>query len=334
MKSQFFSNQFKPSQAWDDFVLANALDGGLLQSGAWGKFQTSLKRAVWQLGVKQGEQWLIAGQAIRQSGPAGLSYWYLPRSPVLAKDLAPEQQKEALDLFFAETIKLAKKEKAILLRFEPTSDFKISQPVRQIGDIQPRQTLVLDLTKPAAELLAQMKSKTRYNISVAQKHQVQIEVKEEIQEKDFAEFWRLQEQTAQRQKIKLHPRQYYWQMLQILSQTGQAKLYLAKWQNRVIAANVLVYAGDWAYYLHGASSDEDKNLMAPYLLHWQAITEAQAADKKFYDFWGVSDSKESWQGITRFKQGFAPGQNFVNYFGCFELPVDDFWYRLYRLLKK
>src|SRR3989344_1829768 len=106
--------------------------------------------------------------------------------------------------------------------------------------------------------------------------------------------------NARRQGIHLHNQEYYWKMLEILGEQAGAKLYLAERQDKIIAANIVVYCGERAYYLHGATSDQNKNLMAPYWLQWQAILDAKAAGKKFYDFWGVSASKKSWQGITRF----------------------------------
>ncbi|MFA6428643.1 MAG: peptidoglycan bridge formation glycyltransferase FemA/FemB family protein [Candidatus Buchananbacteria bacterium] len=333
MLVKYFTNQ--EGNLWDKFVSQQALDGGLLQAWPWGEFKQSLKQTVWRLAVMDGEAILLVAQIIKESLPAGFSYLYCPRGPVLKNNLNQSQQTAVLNFFLVEVTKLAKNNQAVFVRLEPT--YQLPAVDRQLvasGQVQPKQTLILDLTKPASELLAQMKSKTRYNISVASKHGVQVRVASQITELDFTAFWELIKQTSTRQQISSHSQKYYQAMIKQFASRGQVKLYLADFQGRIIAVNLVVQSGNWAYYLHGASADADKNLMAPYLLQWQAILEAQAAGQKFYDFWGVSETKKSWAGITRFKQGFAPGQKFSTYPGCYDSVVNRFWYLAYQWLKK
>ena len=170
-----------------------------------------------------------------------------------------------------------------------------------------------------------MKPKTRYNIKVAQKHQIKIDRGENY----FPDFWRLMQKTSLRQEIKPHPQNYYKKMLATLGEEGIIKLMVAKYQGRVIASNLMVYFGDWAVYLHGASDYEYRQYMAPFLLQWQAITEAKNQGKKYYDFWGVDEKK--WPGVTRFKKGFGAEKNFVEYLGADDEIYSKIWYNIYRL---
>jgi len=80
--------------------------------------------------------------------------------------------------------------------------------------------------------------------------------------------------------------------------------------------------------------------MAPHLLQWEAIKYAKQEGYKWYDFWGINPSKnlkikKSWQGITRFKQGFVSEKTGkeINYPPCLDLPVSRFWYTLYKVVK-
>lgn len=67
-----------------------------------------------------------------------------------------------------------------------------------------------------------------------------------------------------------------------------ASLYLAKHKGKTIAGIIATFYKDTAIYYYGASSNEDRNLMAPYLLQWHAILEAKSRGCKHYDFLGIS----------------------------------------------
>ncbi|HRQ32721.1 MAG TPA: peptidoglycan bridge formation glycyltransferase FemA/FemB family protein, partial [Anaerolineales bacterium] len=75
--------------------------------------------------------------------------------------------------------------------------------------------------------------------------------------------------------------------------------------------------GNRAYYLYGASTDEERNRMPTYLLQWEAMKWAKARGCEEYDLWGVPDEDEAtleanfesrhdglW-GVYRFKRGFG-----------------------------
>jgi lipid II:glycine glycyltransferase (peptidoglycan interpeptide bridge formation enzyme) len=80
----------------------------------------------------------------------------------------------------------------------------------------------------------------------------------------------------------------------------------------------MVFAhGKRAYYLYGASTDEERNRMPTYLLQWEAIKWARSKGAEEYDLWGVPDEDEEileenfekrsdglW-GVYRFKRGFG-----------------------------
>ena len=121
------------------------------------------------------------------------------------------------------------------------------------------------------------------------------------------------------------------------------KLYVAKYNGKVIAANLVVFYGETCTYLHGASDDEYRNVMAPYLLQWQQIRDAKKMGCKKYDFGGVKtgrkkneerSKKNSWEGITRFKLGFSPNTKPVEFPGCYDIIVSPVRYFMYRVMQK
>ena len=291
---------------WNQFIIKN--NGSFLQSWQWGEFQESLGRKIWRLEIA-GSKGLI----IKHNLPLGKSYLYCPRGPI-----------GPIEMFLEKVKEIGQQEKSIFFKIEPP-EVCISRTRLKIHTLQPQKTLILDITKPEEELLNQMHPKTRYNIRLAQKKGVTIE---ESKEK-IDDFLRLSKETAQRDKFHLHPKKYYQKMLEVLGQEGMVKLFLAKYQNQIIVANLICFFGQTAVYLHGASDYSFRHLMAPYLCQWQAILEAKKQGFKYYDFWGIDEEK--WPGVTRFKKSFT-GQE-ITYPGSFDLVSQPIWYKIYQLAK-
>jgi len=295
-----------------------------LQSWEWGEFQSSLGRKVWRFKIEREGELVSMGQAIGHELPFGLSYIYLPRGP-LTNPVAKNHPNEFLKLFILEVKKFV--QKPVFIRTESTGFDFGEHSWQKVRDVQPSHTLILDLERDEDELLADMHQKTRYNIRVAGKHEVGVR---KMEENEFEKFWELIEVTTERDKFRAHPKSYYKKMLESLG--SMAEVWFAEYKGKVIAANLMIFWGDTVVYLHGASSRDYKNVMAPYLLHWELIKQAKADAYKFYDFWGIAPAdspNHPWAGITRFKKGF--GGTEVTYPGTFDLPISKPWYLLYKL---
>ncbi len=293
-----------------------------LQSSEWAKFQESLGRKVWLLKDDFGQILVI-----KQGLPFNKSYLYSPRTNIrhwLSNDGLASFRKSL------EKIKeIAKKEGAIFFKIEPEieNDLKIREFLESFGfrksqkEIQPRKTLILDITKSEEEILKGMHQKTRYNIRIAKRNGIEVKSFNFPSQNHFEIFWKLLKQTSKRDKFSPYSKEYYQKMLDL----SFSELFLAKYKNKIIAANVLVFFERRATYLHGASDYNFRNLMASYLLHWEQIKEAKRRGFKEYDFWGINEKK--WPGLTRFKKGF--GGKEINYLGSYDLIFQPFWYKLY-----
>lgn len=340
IKMEFLEIKENRKKDWDNFILAKKSDA-FLQSFGWGKFQESVGRKVFYYAVLDDDDFLALALIVEHQIPFGIKYWYLPRGPVLISDTEKERR-EALDFLMENLVQEAKKERVVFLRMDPAeergaeNDF-IKSGLRHIkGSVQPKDTLALDLKKSEEEILGEMKQKTRYNIRLAEKKGVEIS-SEELTEEGFESFWKLISETSERDNIVSHGRDYYYNLLKELQgELGALKscLYFAKYQEKVVASNIVLFFGDYAIYLHGASSNEHRNVMAPYLLQWRQIQDAKSRGCAFYDFWGitVNDENPRWRGITKFKEGF--GGRVVRYVGVYEKPINAFAYTLYAFFKK
>ena len=304
---------------WNSQVLAHAPTfGAFLQSWEWGAFQRSLGREVERLLVETGDEIFLA-QAIKMDLPIAQHYWFVPKGPL--GNMTPEAMVAQLRAGLSD---------GVFFRIEPLED----PHTVKVDDVQPAHSLVLDLTQTKEEILGQMKSKTRYNIGLAERKQVECRV---VGMEHFDDFLRLLHQTSVRDHIRSHPKEYYAAMLDSM-QGGECRAFLAMafYEGRPLAANIIIDFGGTRTYVHGATSNLHRNVMAQYGLHWFLIDDAKKQGLTTFDFFGIApdDAGEShpWYGITRYKRGF--GGRVVESPGTFELQVKHIWYAFYKLAKR
>jgi len=299
--------EIKSKDHWEDKTSPQKM-ASFLQSWHWGEFQRSLGRKVWHLDL-DGEYFLV----IKMNLPFNRNYLYLPR--IVNK----------LDNKKIEALKqLAKAENSIFIRIEPVKQGLVDLGFKKINSVQPQKTLMIDLEREEEDLLLEMHQKTRYNIRLARKKGVSVS---EGDINDLNIFYDLINDTYNRKKINVYNKEYY---RKLITNFSKVKIYLAKFEDKVLCANLVLFYGDTAIYLHGGSSQEHKNLMAPHLLQWEVIKIAKEQGYKYYDFWGIDEKK--WPGVTRFKKGFGGFE--VNYSGAFDLITNKQWYWAYQIVKK
>lgn len=345
--------EIKKSQKeeWNHFVAKNPY-GSFLQSFEWGEFQQSLGRDCWKLKVKSEKHApyrngasgsglkVILGQTlvVKYDLPFGKSYLYSPHGPIIDPEPATSDPVTIFKALSKKVKEIAQEEKAIFWRMDPAAPDSTEERTifKELGlqklsrEIQPKKTLILDLTKSEKEILSQMHSKTRYNIRLAERKGVTAEkiTNYELQIPNLVDvLWGLIRKTAKRDGFRSHPKEYYRKMLESLS---SAELFLAKYKGRIIAANIVVFFGKCATYVHGASDYKYRNLMAPHFLQWRQILEAKKKGLVLYDFWGIDEKK--WPGVTRFKKGF--GGKEINYIGAWDLIYQPTWYKIYNLARR
>lgn len=169
------------------------------------------------------------------------------------------------------------------------------------ADVQPPDTVILDLSDDET-LLAKMHKKTRYNIRLAEKKGVAVE---KAGVGALTEWYALYRETAARDKISIHSEQYY---RDLFGHAPDLSLWLARYEGRLLAGNIVLIHGKQSVYLYGASSNEHRNLMAPYALQWAALRDARDKGAAAYDLFGIpptDDPAHPMHGLYRFKTGFG-----------------------------
>lgn len=290
---------------WDE-LLEGFPQTHLLQTAGWAEFKAGFG---WSSARVQAEN--ACAQVLFRALPLGLSIAYLPKGPI----------GENWEKLVPRINQLCRARNAIFLQVEP--DLFEPLPERALEDafpgfqreehtIQPRRTILIDLTRTEEQLLAAMKQKTRYNIRLAEKKGVQARLSN-----DLSSFYRMMQTTAKRDGFALHDFAYYQNAFQIFEPRGKCALLEAHLDDQPLAYLMVFLHRERAWYFYGASDDESRNLMPTYLLQWEAMRWAKARGAAVYDLWGIPDEDEDvlerdftsradglW-GVYRFKRGFG-----------------------------
>jgi lipid II:glycine glycyltransferase (peptidoglycan interpeptide bridge formation enzyme) len=317
-----------------------------LQSAMWGRFKS---RFGWQA------QAFIAnwehGGALpllvlsRRIAP-GLGMAYIPWGPELPSGFPDELRNEAV-VEIASALRSFLPRSTAFIRFDPpwlTSNNDPYSPLptphslsfklkRASADIQPPDTVLIDLTLSPDDILAAMKPKWRYNIGLAEKHGVVVS---EIGVDGIDVFYRLLSETAARDGIAIHNIKYYRALFEECKETSSPtphslKLYTATHENDILATVVVLFRGKEATYLYGASSNVKRNLMAPYALQWKAMQDARTSGCTVYDLFGIPPNENPdhpMAGLYRFKTGF--GGKIIHRPGSWDYPCKPLLYALFK----
>jgi peptidoglycan pentaglycine glycine transferase (the first glycine) len=140
--------------------------------------------------------------------------------------------------------------------------------------IQFANTVLLDLEHSEEDLLASMKSKSRYNTRLARRRGVTVRLGTGA---DLPLFFDLYAETAGRDGFPIRPRAYYLDAWASFLELGRARLLLAEVEGEAVAGLILLLFGPTAWYMYGASSTRHRERMPNNLLQWEAIRQAQEA---------------------------------------------------------
>lgn len=302
-----------------------------LQSWEWGDARSKMGTETLRIGEFEHNELVHGYQITFHKIPATpYKIGYLPRSPFPSSALL-----EFLMDF-------GKKHRVVFFKIEPNvkkSDLH-NETMKQWSNFKrsphplfPEWTIQLDLTPTDEELIKRTKSKTRYNIRLAQKKGVVV--KEMSTDEGFEIFSKLYFETCKRQGYFGHTKRYHsliWDSLK----NGVSHILIAFYQNVPLAAYELFHFNNVLYYPYGGTSFLHRNLMGANLLMWESILLGKRLGAHMFDMWGSlpPEHKDShdWSGFTRFKEGY--GGAHVQMIGSFDLIVSPLHYSAYTLADK
>ncbi|MEJ2758806.1 MAG: peptidoglycan bridge formation glycyltransferase FemA/FemB family protein [Anaerolineales bacterium] len=292
-------------EVWNQF-LQRVPEAHLLQQGEWGQLKAGFG---WEpVYLVHGE---TGAQVLFRSLPGGFSLAYIPKGPVGSN----------WEVLWPEVNRLCRSKRAVVLKVEPDAwEGEFSHPAELLAagfqpspySLQPPRTVVLDISGEEEEILAAMKQKTRYNIRLAERKGVEVHASDDLNA--FAELIAV---TGERDEFGVHTKEYYRRAYELFHPLGMAEMFIASYQGKPLAGLMAFARGSRAWYLYGASNNQERNRMPTYAIQWAAIHWAKAKGCISYDLWGVPDYDEEeledqfqdrsdglW-GVYRFKRGFG-----------------------------
>lgn len=274
----------------------------------------------------------VAGaQVLLKQSPIG-SFAYVPRGPLAAAgdDLMVPFLHE-LDARLAQLGCLAAK---VELPTESSSD--VERDLKSIGwargdGVQPRSTLVVDLTADVPTLQSRLASSTRYNVRVARRRGIQVR---QGDHQDLPSLINVLTATNQKPRFPTHDGEYLKALWDLIAPAGGAKLFVVEREGKVIAAALVLVSGNRGYYLYGGFTNGSRHLKLNDLMQWSIMLHLKEMGFASYDLWGIPDemgraykqegnpmaattdeSDHLW-GVYHFKRGF--GGNVFRFAGAFD----------------
>ncbi len=318
----------------------------VLQTWEWGDFKAATTgwkpqrlAFMWQAQAVGMAQVLT-----RQEGPFRIMY--VPKGPAL--DYTNADLRKAV---IAELKRLAQERRAIFIKIDPdvtvgtgvpgepdafedptggqvSDEWKAAGWVFSPQQVQFRNSVIIDLRYSEDDLLMAMKQKTRYNVRLGPRRNLDVRFGSA---EDLDMLYRLYAETARRDGFVIRPLAYYRKAWADFMRAGLAQPIIAEYRGEAVAHVIVFGIGKRAWYFYGASSDKERNRMPTYMLQWEAMRWAKSQNMAVYDFWGAPDDfydeDDPLAGVYRFKEGF--GGTVVRRIGAWDFPANPRLYRLY-----
>ena len=324
---------------YEDFASSHRY-GSFMQSVNWTKVKDNWGHEVL---VVRDQDGAIRGGALvlLKKLPLGYTMLYSPRGPV-----CDYLDKGVMQVLLSGIRELAQKHKGVFFKCDPMVEetdrpvidtfralgYQIKEGCAESETVQRRYNYILpDIQgKTPDEVIASFSQKTRYNIRVAKRHNVECRVCGKEGLDDFVMLSRI---TAERDNFTDRSKEYYAKMLDAFGEN--MRLYLCYYEGVPLSgAMCCQYAGK-TNYIFGASDSKYRNVMPNYLMQWEMIGWALEGGCYIYDFLGIPvncDPDSPMYGVYRFKKGF--NGRAVGYAGEFDYIFRPAMHRLFTMAQE
>jgi lipid II:glycine glycyltransferase (peptidoglycan interpeptide bridge formation enzyme) len=298
-------------KAWDEF-LETETDAGFRQSSWYTALRIARGWRHFGTVLRDGGAIVGGAMVLARSFATGTCFYYIPDGPVfLERDSPADQEQVFLAVMdFIERRRRTEREAVSHLclnpRWESVPGFikGFRESHHYYGS--PRDTLCVDLTPGESAILAQMKPKGRYNIGVARRYGVSVV--EDASPRGIEDFLSIYVETFVRKGKGRRSSDYFRTLIPMLSASRRGSVFFAEYQGTRLATALVVYGGRTATYYYGGSRAVHRNVMAPYLLHFEIMRKAKDLGYRSYDLFGIAPQgapNDGWADISVFKRKFG-----------------------------
>lgn len=311
---------------WEKFVLSRG-PKSFLQSWNWGEVNRLCGAKIIRLGFKNDGKLVGVSLLIKEDAKRG-PHFVIPGGPIL-----DWKDKKLINLFIKTIKELGKKEKVWFIRVRPelldTEDSRIlfeklgfvSAPMH----LNAENTWVLDIRGTEEQILSSMRKTTRYLVKRSQKEGLEL-IKSDNPDTSKL-IYDLQAETAKRHGFVGFSKDLFRKEIEIFAKDKAAHVFICKKGKRSLAAAIIIFYGDTAYYHFSGSISDHLKIPFSYFLQWEVIKEAKRRGINFYNFWGVApdnNPKHRFYGVTLFKKGFGGTQ--IDWLHARDLPIAPFYW--------
>lgn len=260
---------------------------------------------------------------------------YCPRGPVcditdieLVKELIKEAEglKEKYNVFLLKMDPNIKYDEKLEHKYLNNGFKVLNNNVSKDNLIQPLHDMILYIDGYSAEeLMKTFSEKTRYNIRLSKRKNVETYFSRKKEDLDI--FYNLYKITAIRDKLVCRSYEYFKKLLENYDE-NELRIYITKHEGDFLSAALAFNYGGELFYLYGASSNEKRNLMPNYIMQWEMINWGIETGCSKYNFGGVLNLNPN-DGLYKFKMGFCKKDGVTEYIGEIDKPYNKFIYFLY-----
>ena len=288
--------------AWDAVVVE--LGGHPLQLWGWGEVKAAGPWTAYRVRVTRDGELLGAAQILVRRLPAPFGRLsYVPRGPVVAgdggegSDATSERRAAVLS---AVATWCRENVGGVGVSFEP--DWSLGTAPELPGLVTATETVlvpttvILDLTRSAEELLADMDRSPRRDIRKAGRDGMDVRrVTSEDEVRRVREVYR---ETAERAGFALHSDEYY---LAVHRELGERSVLVAAYADDAPTCfSWCINSDRTSFQLYGGSNDVGRRMRATPAVYWRTVEIAQEAGLERFDFNGLLND-----GISAFKRSLA-----------------------------
>ncbi len=326
---KYKSKVIEDKAVWERFLLSKD-PKSFLQSWNWGEVNERMGAKIFRLGFFQGKKLVGICLLIREDAKRG-PHLIVPGGPVL--DFG---NKKLLRFFVDEIGSLAYTEGVWFVRIRPeileSRDNRellksfgfVSAPMH----LHAENTWILDISQDEEKILMGMRKSTRYLVKKGLGSGLSVELSEDPRRAKI--LFDLQVETAKRHKFVGFPQKLFEAEIETFAKDNRVRVFECKLNRKVLAAAIIIFYGNAAYYHFSASTSKYPSLPFSYYLQWKIIQEAKRRSLKYYNLWGVAPNNNPnhrFAGVTLFKTGFG-GQR-VDWLHASDLPTSPLYWLTY-----